>query len=157
MTKKTDTKKTQKTVTRIKQSLPTFRSVEVQTNNEPPIRTTMNIEGQHINLVAPPNSSPYVHFVNVPYPMQSAQFSSEGPPETSIIQDDITHLNDYNQPPASIRSMPNIALTQGKKFQIIIIIKKEKRMFPLKSYGYRKSHAYEFITSFSCFESDYLD
>ena len=127
----------------MKKSLPTLRSVEVQTNNESPIGTTMDIEGQHIRLVAPPNPSTYVHFVNAPYPTQSAQFSSEGPPETSIIQDDSIHLNDYNQPPASIRSMPNIALTHGKKFQIIIMIKKkEKHMFPLKSYGYRKSSAY---------------
>ncbi|CAF3455329.1 unnamed protein product [Rotaria sp. Silwood1] len=112
MTKKEHNKTQQKTMTSIEQSSPTVRSVEVQTNNESPTRTTMDIGHQHIGLVATPNPSPYVHFVNVTYPIESTQFSHEGPPETSIIQNEFTHLNDYNQPSTSIRSMPNIALTQ---------------------------------------------
>ncbi|CAF2367143.1 unnamed protein product [Rotaria sp. Silwood2] len=111
-TKKEDTKNQQKTTTAIEQSSPTVRSVEVQTNNESPTRTTMDIGHQHIGLLATPNPSPYVHFVNVTYPIQSTPFSHEGPPETSIIQDEFTNVNDYNHPSASIRSMPNIALTQ---------------------------------------------
>ncbi|CAF3889551.1 unnamed protein product [Rotaria sordida] len=112
MTKKEDTKNQQKTTTTIEQSSPTVRSVEVQTNNESPTRTTMDIGHKHVGLVGTPNPSPYVHFINVTYPIQSTQFSQEGPPETSIIQDEFTNLNDYNQPSTSIRSMPNIALAQ---------------------------------------------
>jgi hypothetical protein len=86
------------------------RSVEVQTNNNnSPTKPTMDIGHQHIGLIATANPSPYVHFVNVSYPTQS--------PETSITQNEFTTLNDYNQPSTSIRSMPNIALTQGKTFQ----------------------------------------
>ncbi|CAF5107678.1 unnamed protein product, partial [Rotaria magnacalcarata] len=71
--------------------------------------TMMNTSQKHIGLLATPNPSPYVHFINVPYPIQSSQ---EGPPDTSIMQDEFVNLNDYNQPSISIRSMPNIALTQ---------------------------------------------
>jgi hypothetical protein len=95
----------------------TVRNVEVQTNNTSPTRTTMDIGHQHIGLMATPNPSPYVHFVNVSYPTQSPQFIQEGPPEMSVMQDEVTNLIDYNQPSTSIRSMPNIALSQGIHFQ----------------------------------------
>jgi hypothetical protein len=98
-TKKKDVKVTE-------QSPRTIRSVEVQTNNNSPTKTTVDIGHQHIGLIATPNPSPYVHFVNVSYPTQS--------PEP--LQNEFTNINDYNQPSTSIRSMPNIALTQGKIF-----------------------------------------
>ena len=120
MSKETKTKTQDKTTSIIEQSSPTGRSVEVQTNNQSPTRTTtagittMDNTHQHVTLMATPNPSPYVHFVNVPYPTQSPQFLQDGPPETSIIQDEFITINDYHQPSASIRSMPNIALAQGK-------------------------------------------
>jgi len=114
MTKKSDTKSPQKSVTTIEPSSPTIRNSEIQINTPSSPITTMDIGHKHIGLVATPNPSPYVHFVNVKYP---TEISQEVLPETSIIQDEFTNLNDYNQPSASIRSMPNISLTQGKHFQ----------------------------------------
>jgi len=119
MTKKIDTKTQEKSTTIIEQSSPTVRSVEVQTNNNSPTRTTtaggttIDNTHQHAGLIATPNPSPYVHFVNVSYSAQSPQFLQDGPPETSIMQDEFININDYHQPSASIRSMPNIALSQG--------------------------------------------
>jgi hypothetical protein len=133
MTKKNDTKKQEKSTAVIEQSSPTVRSVEVQTNNNSPSRattvpvTTMDNNGhQHIGLVATPNPSPYVHFANVAYSTQSPSYLQDGPPETSIMQDEFININDYNQQSASIRSMPNISLAQGKNknkklLQILIL------------------------------------
>jgi hypothetical protein len=121
MSKKVDTKPQEKTTAIIEQSSPTDRSVEVQTNINSPTRTTTagvtttDNTHQHVGLIATPNPSPYVHFVNVSYSTQSPQFLQDGPPETSIMQDDFINIHDYHQPSASIRSMPNIALAQGKK------------------------------------------
>jgi hypothetical protein len=117
ITKIKDTKSSQKSTATIQQSPSTVRSVEVQTNNELPTKTTMDVGHRHIGLLGTPNPAPYVHFVNVSYPTQSPQLSQEGPPETTIIQDEFSNLHDYNQPSASIQSMPNIALTQGKNCQ----------------------------------------
>ncbi|CAF3639688.1 unnamed protein product [Rotaria sp. Silwood1] len=117
ITKKPDTKKQEKTTVIKQQSLPNVRSVEVQTNNHSPTRTTtagvtiMDDTNQHAGVIATPNPSPYVHFVNVSYPTQSPQFLQDGPPETSIMNDEFIPVNEY-QPSTSIRSMPNIALAQ---------------------------------------------
>ena len=121
MLKKTETKTQEKSTAITEQSSPTARNVEVQTNNNSPTRTTtagvttIDNTHQHVGLIATPNPSPYVHFVNVSYSTQSPQFFQDGPPETSILQDDFININDYHQPSASIQSMPNIALTQSKK------------------------------------------
>jgi hypothetical protein len=119
MSKKADTKTQETTTAIIEQSSPTARSVEVQTNTNSPSRTTntagvttMDNTHQHVSLIATPNPSPYVHFVNVSYSTQSPQFLQDGPPETSIMQDDFINIHDFHQPSASIRSMPNIALAQ---------------------------------------------
>jgi hypothetical protein len=120
MSKKNDTKAQEKSAAIIEQSSPTGRSVEVQTNDNSPTRTTTagvtsaDNAYQHVSVMATPNPSPYVHFVNVSYSTQSPQFFQDGPPETSIMQDEYININDYHQPSASIRSMPNIALAQGK-------------------------------------------
>jgi hypothetical protein len=116
-TKSKDTKSSQKSVATIQQSPSTVRSVEVQTNNESPTKTIIDGGQRHIGLLATPNPSPYVHFVNASYPTQSPQLSQEGPSETAVIQDEFSNFNDYNQPTTSIRSMPNIALAQGKTYQ----------------------------------------
>jgi hypothetical protein len=110
-TKKPDIKSPQKSITTIEKSPSTVHNIE----NQSPTLTAMDIGYKHVGLLATPNPSPYVHFVNVTHPTQSSQ---EGLPETSIIQDEFTNLNDYNQPSTSIRSMPNISLTQGKKKKI---------------------------------------
>lgn len=120
MPKKTDTKLEEKTSTTGEQSSSTVRGVEVQTNNHSSTVTTtaevpiMDNTHQYVDIIATPNPSPYVHFVNVSYPIQSSQFLYEGPPETSIMNDEFIQINDYSQPSAGIRSMPNIALAQGK-------------------------------------------
>ncbi|CAF1188492.1 unnamed protein product [Rotaria sordida] len=117
-TKKIDTKKQEKKPIIKEQSLPNVRNVEIQTNNHSPTRATttagvtiMDNTHQHVGVIATPNPSPYVHFVNVSYPRQSPQFLQDGPPETSIMNDEFLHVNEY-QPSGSIRSMPNIALSQ---------------------------------------------
>jgi hypothetical protein len=121
MTKKPDTKTQEKSTAITEQSSSTLRTVEVQTNNNSPSRTTteavttVDNTNQHVGLIATPNPSPYVHFVNVSYSTQSPPFFQDGPPETSIMQDEYININDYHQPSASIRSMPNIALAQGMK------------------------------------------
>lgn len=123
MSKKNETKTQEKHTSITEQSSPTGRSVDVQTNNNSPSRTTtagittMDNTHQHAALMATPNPSPYVHFVNVPYPTHSPQFFQDGPPETSIMQDEYININDYHQPSASMRSMPNIPLAQGKTKQ----------------------------------------
>ncbi|CAF2663363.1 unnamed protein product [Rotaria sp. Silwood2] len=125
ITKKTNIKKQEKTTTIKQQSLPNVRSVEVQTNNHSPTRTTtagvtiMDNTHQHAGVIATPNPSPYVHFVNASYPTQSPQFFQEGPPETSIMNDEFIPVNEY-QPSASIRSMPNIALTQASPHHLYV-------------------------------------
>jgi hypothetical protein len=115
-TKSSPTKSiTKKSVATTERSPSTVPNTEIQTNNQsPPPPTTMDIGHKHIGLIATPNPSPYVHFVNVTYPTK--QFSQEGLPETSIIQDEFPNLNDYNHPSTSIQSMPNISLVQGKHF-----------------------------------------
>jgi hypothetical protein len=115
-TKSSPTKSiTKKSVATTERSPSTVPNTEIQTNNQsPPPPPTMDIGHKHIGLIATPNPSPYVHFVNVTYPTK--QFSQEGLPETSIIQDEFPNLNDYNHPSTSIRSMPNISLAQGKHF-----------------------------------------
>ncbi|CAF4367728.1 unnamed protein product, partial [Adineta steineri] len=70
----------------------------------------MDVGHQHIGLLATPNPSPYVHFASIPRPAQSSELSQDGPPETTIMHEELNHMNDYNQPSHSIRSMPNIAL-----------------------------------------------
>lgn len=120
MPKKTDAKIQQQKTTTNESTSPKVRSVEVQTNDHSPTRTTtegvtiMDNTHQHVGLIATPNPSPYVHFVNVSYPTQSPQLLQDGPPETSIINDESIQVNDYHQQTGSIRSMPNIAMTQGK-------------------------------------------
>ena len=111
MTKKADTKTQEKSTPITGQSSPTAQSVENQTNNTTTDNTPQ--QHQHSGLIATSNPSPYVHFVNVSYSTQSPHFFQDGPPETSIMQDDFITINDYHQPSASIRSMPNIALAQG--------------------------------------------
>ncbi len=119
--KKTETKTQKKSTTITEPSSPPVRSVEVQTNENSPAgtttagATTIDNTHQHVGLMATPNPSPYVHFVNVAYSTQSPQFFQDGPPETSIMQDEFIHISDYPHPSASIRSMPNIALAQGMK------------------------------------------
>jgi hypothetical protein len=113
MTKKTDIKSPQKSIITIEKSPSTVRNIENQTNNQSPTKTTMDIGHKHIGLIATPNPSPYVHFVNVTSP---TQLSQERLPDTSIIQSEFTNLNDYNQTSTSMHSMPNISLTQGKNF-----------------------------------------
>jgi len=73
--------------------------------------TTVDTVSRHVGVMATPNPSPYVHFVNKTHPIETSQ---EGLPETSIIQENFTTSNEFNQTSASISSMPNIALTQGK-------------------------------------------
>lgn len=105
---------TRKTDTKVNEQSPSIaRNVEIQTHTQSPTITTMDVGMKHIGLVATPNPSPYVHFVNVKYPKQSSQ---EGLPETSVLHDEFHNLNEYNQPTNSNRSMPNISLTQGKLF-----------------------------------------
>jgi len=103
MSKKSDTKTKEKSTTVAEQSSP----VNGQTTTDNP-----QVQ-QQIGIMTTPNPSPYVHFVNVAYATQSPHFFQEGPPETSIIQDDFITMNNYQQASASIRSMPNIALAQG--------------------------------------------
>lgn len=94
-----------KSVQTTEQSPSITRHVKTQS----PTITTIDTSHRHIGLVATANPSPYVHFVNVSYPKQ--QTSPEPLPESSEIQTN----NEYH--PAinsSIRSMPNISLTQGK-------------------------------------------
>lgn len=124
MSKKSETKPTSIT----EQSSPAGRTTDVQTNTNSPSRTTSagittmdNTHQQHVGLMATPNPSPYVHFVNVPYPTQSPSFFQDGPPESSIMQDEFINIHDYHQPSASIRSMPNIALAQGKTKSIELL------------------------------------
>jgi len=113
ITKKSDIKSPQKSITTIEKSPSTVRHIENQTNNQSPTQTRMDIGHKHIGLIATPNPSPYVHFVNVTSP---TQLSQERLPETLITQSEFTNLNDYNQQSTSIHSMPNISLTQGKTF-----------------------------------------
>lgn len=107
-----------KSTTKVSQKSPTTtRATEDPTptgTNESPTKNVMDITHQHIGLLATPNPSPYVHFVHVP---QSPELpAQEGPPETTIMQDEFSNLQEYQQPQpsTSIRSMPNIALAQGK-------------------------------------------
>jgi hypothetical protein len=97
---------------------PPVRSVEVQTNENAPAQTnnetSIPATHQHIGILATPNPSPYVHFVTLPYAAQSPPILYEGPPESSILQEEFTQLNEYSHPSGSIRSMPNIAMTQGE-------------------------------------------
>jgi len=136
MTKKPDTKTQEKSTAITEQSSSTLRTVEVQTNNNSPSRTTteavttVDNTNQHVGLIATPNPSPYVHFVNVSYSTQSPPFFQDGPPETSIMQDEYININDYHQPSASIRSMPNIALAQG--------MKKNKNLFYILIFNHNK-------------------
>ncbi|UJR30078.1 hypothetical protein I4U23_017621 [Adineta vaga] len=108
-------KSQERSTTNMEQSSPTSQQVESQTNTNSPTRTTtvgvttIDNTQPHVGLIPTTNPSPYVHFVNVAY---SPQFFQDGPPETSILQDDFININEYHQPSASIRSMPNIALTQ---------------------------------------------
>ncbi|CAF4865746.1 unnamed protein product, partial [Rotaria magnacalcarata] len=73
MTKKQDIKTQQNSATTtIEQSPTPVHNVEVQTKNESTTKPTMmNTSQKHIGLLATPNPSPYVHFINVPYPIQS--------------------------------------------------------------------------------------
>ena len=116
MPKKVDTKKQDKASKLAEQTAHTVRSVEVQTGGNSPPRPANENDHQHVGLLATPNPSPYVHFVNVPYLTHSPQFFQDGPPETSIMQDEFIAINDYQPSTATIRSMPNIALAQGKPF-----------------------------------------
>ena len=116
MPKKVETKKQGKGSKLAEQPTHTVRSVEVQTGENSPPRTTNENEHQHVGLLATPNPSPYVHFVNVPYLTHSPQFFQDGPPETSIMQEEFIAINDYQPSTGTIRSMPNIALAQGKRF-----------------------------------------
>ncbi|CAM2698361.1 unnamed protein product [Rotaria socialis] len=122
MSKKTDTIIQAMPASTAEQSSPTVRNIEVQTTNQSPTTTTtaaaatgakiMDNTHQHVGIINTPNPSPYVHFLNVSYPIQSSQFLQGGPPETSIMNDEFIQINDYHQPSTSIRSMPNIALAQ---------------------------------------------
>ncbi|CAF1610127.1 unnamed protein product, partial [Adineta ricciae] len=98
-----------KSAAKVSQKSPTTTTA---TTNESPTKNVMDIAHQHIGLLATPNPSPYVHFVNIP---QSPELpAQEGPPETTIMHDEFSNLQEYQQPQpsTSIRSMPNIALAQ---------------------------------------------
>jgi hypothetical protein len=157
MSKKIDTKAQEKSTAIIEQSSPTVRSVEVQTNDNSPTRTTTAAAGvtsvdntyQHVGLMGTPNPSPYVHFVNVSYSAQSPQFLQDGPPETSIMQDEFININDYHQPSASIRSMPNIALAQGKnkKNSVFYILIFDRNTFIASNNMHIKTPPIDFLLS----------
>ena len=108
-------KKQEKKSASLERTSPAVRSVEVQTGNASPPRPTSAVESAHVGVLATPNPSPYVHFVHVPYSTQSPAMFQDGPPETSIIHEEFIHVNEYHPGNASIRSMPNIALAQGKQ------------------------------------------
>ena len=105
ITKQSDTKSPQKSVT---QSPTPSRTVEIQKENQSSTTKIMDIGLRHIGMIATPNPSPYIHFASK---KNSTQTSQEGLPETSVLSE---NLNDQNQTSATIRSMPNISLTQGK-------------------------------------------
>lgn len=119
MTKKVDKKKQTKVVTNELKTSPKVRSVEVQTGEESPAKS--NVEGhvendtKYVGILPTANPSPFVHFVQLPYGTQSPAFLHDGPPATSIIQDGYIHVDEYHPTSTSIRSMPNIALQNGKK------------------------------------------
>lgn len=133
-TKKTEGKSQEKSPTAMDQSSPTSRNAEVQTHNESPTRATTvdNVYPHPAGHMVTSTPSPYVHFVNVAYSGPSPQFFQDGPPETSILQEDFIAINDYHQPSTSIRSMPNIALAQGRHREgkyLLVRLAEEKCMF----------------------------
>ena len=115
MPKKQEKKNAKKTTTTVERTSPSVRSVEVQTSHPSPPRPMSAVELGHGGMLATANPSPYVHFLHLPYSTQSPSMFHDGPPETSIIHEEFIHVNDYQPGNASIRSMPNIALAQGKK------------------------------------------
>lgn len=88
----------------IEQSPSMTRQTNIRNSSQSPTTiTTMDTGYRHIGLVATPNPSPYVHFVNVTYS------KAQSPPSTTQIEE---NQDDHQTMNATIRSMPNISFAQ---------------------------------------------
>jgi len=94
-----------------KKSPSTVRHSESQTTNGTDMST------RHVGLLATPNPSPYVYFGSPSYSNQSAELSRTGPPESSIMQDEMTQTEEYYHGSTSVHSIPNMTFVQASPQQ----------------------------------------
>lgn len=86
----------------------TIRHSESQT-------TGTDLTNRHVGLLATPNPSPYVYFGSPSYSTQSPDLSRAGPPESSIMQDEMTQTDEQYHGSISLQSMPNVTFVQGTR------------------------------------------